>query len=143
MGLDQYATKRKSYSPKDSGEEIAYWRKHNRLQGWMEDLWKGKKEEKANRPIEDKFIDGLDEVDDNDDGVFNCEEVTITAEDLDLLEEDINNRNLPETDGFFYGDDSYEDYEGEHGYKSTDLEFIEKARKAIKDGYEVFYTSWW
>ena len=33
MGLDQYARIRKP------GEEIMYWRKHNRLQGWMTDLW--------------------------------------------------------------------------------------------------------
>ena len=33
MGLDQYA-----FSENKDGErtEIAYWRKHNRLQGWME-----------------------------------------------------------------------------------------------------------
>ena len=38
MGLDQYG-----YAvPKEESEarnELAYWRKHNRLQGWMEHLW--------------------------------------------------------------------------------------------------------
>ena len=38
MGLDQYG-----YAvPKEESEarnELAYWRKHNRLQGWMEQLW--------------------------------------------------------------------------------------------------------
>ena len=40
MGLDQYAYRIKE----GQGFEIAYWRKHNRLQGWMENLWveKGK-----------------------------------------------------------------------------------------------------
>ena len=33
MGLDMFLHKR----PK--GEEIGYWRKHNRLHGWMEHLW--------------------------------------------------------------------------------------------------------
>ena len=33
MGLDQYARIR------EPGEEVMYWRKHNRLQGWMTDLW--------------------------------------------------------------------------------------------------------
>jgi len=139
MGLDQYAIKRQSYTPNDSGTEIARWRKHNRLQGWMENLWN---EKKANQTIEDKFIEGLDKDGDND-GTFNCEEVEITSDDLDILEEDITNRNLPETEGFFYGLDSYEDYESDRGYKSTDLDFIKEARKAIKDGYEVYYSSWW
>ena len=36
MGLDQYANR-----VNEAGDrvEVAYWRKHNRLQGWMEDLY--------------------------------------------------------------------------------------------------------
>ena len=39
MGLDMYA-----YAKNSNGEEesLADWRKHNRLHGWMEDLWEDK-----------------------------------------------------------------------------------------------------
>ena len=123
MGLDQFANYRESYTGKDNNTEFAYWRKHNRLQGWMEKLWREKT--------------GSQEME------FNCVEVELTIEDLDSLEQAINDKTLPETCGFFFGDDSYEDYEGEHGYKATDMEFIENARKEINRGNKVFYSSWW
>lgn len=79
MGLDQYA---KAIKPDKNGivkkeVKIAYWRKHNRLQGWMEALWLKK----------------------GGQGEFNCVEVQITEEDLDDLENVINNMELPETGG--------------------------------------------
>ena len=123
MGLDQYAyaIKPKGNPKKKEQVEIAYWRKHNRLQGWMESLWLGKGGE----------------------GEFNCVDVEITEDDLDNLEEAINNKDLPETQGFFFGGDSYEDYEGENGYKKDDEEFIKNAREELKKGNLVFYSSWW
>lgn len=126
MGLDQHAFRVKKNTlktPTDNGdrinddaEEIAYWRKHPNLQGWMEDLYfrKGGKESS-----------------------FNCVDVQLTWEDLEELEKDINEQQLPETKGFFFGDNS-DDY-----YKKEDLQFIEKALEDIKDGYEIYYTSWW
>ena len=42
MGLDQYAYKRDADEDEDGNITIAEWRKHNRLQGWMEDLWEDK-----------------------------------------------------------------------------------------------------
>ncbi len=54
MGLDMYLHKR----PK--GEEIGYWRKHNRLHGWMEHLW----EKRGNT------------------GVFNCVDLLLDNDDL-------------------------------------------------------------
>ena len=122
MGLDQFAYEIKEGQADNEGTEICYWRKHNRLQGYMELLWR---EDLSN------------------DGEFNCENVELTIEDLDVFEQAINDRCFPETDGFFFGNDSYEEYDGEHGYKSTDLEFIEKARKALNNGNRVIYTSWW
>ena len=115
MGLDQYAISRDS-----NGEntELAYWRKHNRLQGWMESLWTLKTGK------------GEDEL--------NCEEMELTENDLDLLEESIKERSLPETQGFFFGSDSYERETDE-----KDLEFITKARQAIKNGEIVIYSCWW
>ena len=129
MGLDQYAYASSEIKSEDR-EELAYWRKHNRLQGWMEDLWEDK-----GRPDFDSLTNPL--------GDFNCQPVELTLSDIEQLEAHVEGKSLPETGGFFFGNDSYEDYEGEFGNKNNDLEFIEKARKAIEQGKKVYYDSWW
>jgi len=123
MGLDQYATARRGeaktddegYTYYEDSMELAYWRKHPNLQGWMQDLYyeKGGEEE------------------------FNCVDLELTLEDLDALEESLDEEALPETAGFFFGTDS-SDY-----YAEADREFIREARAAIKQGYTVVYSSWW
>ena len=123
MGLDQYATARRGeaktddegYTYYEDSMELAYWRKHPNLQGWMQDLYyeKGGEEE------------------------FNCVDLELTLEDLDALEESLDEEALPETAGFFFGNDS-SDY-----YAEADREFIREARAAIKKGYTVVYSSWW
>jgi hypothetical protein len=136
MGLDQYAYATDS---NDEQVEIAYWRKHNRLQGWMEQLW------------EDKGRPNFNDTDSQAMGDFNCVPVEITESDLDSLEEDVCGKKMPETGGFFFGDDSFgwttedgEQYKGnDYHYKPDDLEFIEKARQAISKGKQVFYNSWY
>ena len=134
MGLDQFA-----YAGiGDEKEELAYWRKHNRLHGWMEQLWEDKG--KPNSPQQESPM-----------GNFNCVPVRLTLSDLEQLEAHIEGKSLPETGGFFFGHDSFgwesEDgepfKEGDYYYKETDLEFIELARKAIAEGKEVYYDSWW
>ena len=123
MGLDQYATARRGeaktddegYTYYEDSMELAYWRKHPNLQGWMEDLY----HEKGN------------------DGEFNCVDLELTLDDLDALEESLDEEALPETAGFFFGTDS-SDY-----YAEADREFIVQARAAIKQGYTVVYSSWW
>ena len=123
MGLDQYATARRGeaktddegYTYYEDSMELAYWRKHPNLQGWMRDLYyeKGGEEE------------------------FNCVDLELTLEDLDALEESLDEEALPETAGFFFGTDS-----SDH-YAEQDREFIVQARAAIKQGYTVVYSSWW
>jgi hypothetical protein len=134
MGLDQYA-----YAGiGDEKEELAYWRKHNRLHGWMQDLWIDKG--KPNARQEESPM-----------GDFNCIPVRLTLSDLEQLEAHIVDKKLPETGGFFFGHDSFDwDDEngkpfedGEYHYKLTDLKFIQDARKAIEEGKEVYYDSWW
>lgn len=95
--------------------ELAYWRKHPNLQGWMEELWRNR----------------------GNDGEFNCVDVELSLEDLDELERDLDSDALPETEGFFFGQNS------DHYYVEQDREFIVAARNAIRDGYTVTYTSWW
>ena len=122
MGLDMYALSTKAkpetdvdFSTKNfEQEELQYWRKHPNLQGWMQNLYDAK--------------GGTSDT-------FNGDCVVLDSEDLDNLEQDIKDGNLPDTTGFFFGqsDDGDED----------DLLFITNARKAIKEGKTVYYTSWW
>ena len=130
MGLDQYAyvaNKAGSEYNDQSRQEIAYWRKHPNLQGWMEQLWMDK-----GRP--GLYGSGQDN---EYDATFNGVEVELTWDDLDQLEEDVTNGRLPHTTGFFFGSNS-DDY-----YQSQDLEFIRQARAELFTGLKVFYNSSW
>ena len=139
MGLDQYAVARKGeprkvpqtwtttdadgneeevveyYNEWDDTIELATWRKHPNLQGWMQELYYEKGGE----------------------GEFNCVDVELTLEDLDALEATLDEEELPETVGFFFGGNA------DDHYAEADREFIVQARAAIKKGYKVFYSSWW
>jgi len=68
---------------------------------------------------------------------FNCVNVQLTWEDLEQLEKDIKDGTLPDTCGFFFGDNSDEEY------KEETLDWIERSLESIKDGYDVYYSSWW
>jgi hypothetical protein len=131
MGLDQYAYvaakagQRDEYyehydnkdNPVSEPREIAYWRKHPNLHGWMQKLWEAK----------------------GGTGEFNGDELELTWEDIDMLEMDIKNGYVARlgTTGFFFGDGS-DDY-----YKEHDLDFIKKARAELFCGLRVFYNSSW
>jgi len=125
MGLDMFAfsTKAKPKSEVDfetknfQPEEIHYWRKHPNLHGWMQDLYY----EKGGKG--------------ND---FNGDCVVLTLDDLDCLEHDLKQFDLPDTSGFFFGNSASDDDE-----LKDDLEFVAKAREAIANGKTVYYTSWW
>ena len=121
MGLDMYAyatadtfDAEVDFTPKTAAE-IAYWRKHPNLHGWMENLY---------------YAKGGHDID------FNCANVALTVEDLDRLEADIRANALPFTEGFFFGESDGSEVEG-------DLAFIATARAAIAEGKTVFYTSSW
>ena len=96
--------------------EIAYWRKHPNLHGWMELLAEQK---------------GLAY------GSFNGIELELSWEDLDALERAVTHNQLPETHGFFFGDSS-DEY-----YREQDLQFIKEARAELFLGLKVFYNSSW
>ena len=141
MGLDMYAyvaakagQQDEFYEgaeyDEDSGEfvnpnvnrprQLAYWRKHPNLHGWMAELWMVRE------------TGGEGDVDN-----FNGVELELTAEDLDNLEYDVQNNRLPATSGFFFGDGA-DDY-----YKPSDLKFIQEARAEMFFGLKVFYNSSW
>jgi hypothetical protein len=108
--------------------EIAYWRKHPNLHGWMEHLWH-KKRNAEGKPV----------VEDNDDisGIFNGVELELTHEDLDELERAVTHKQLPSTSGFFFGNDA------DDVYYESDLSFIKNARAELFFGLKVFYNSSW
>lgn len=106
--------------------ELAYWRKHPNLQGWMESLWRRRFHE-ANQEIpESAFGSG-----------FNGIELELTLADLDELERVIKKRQLPKTQGFFFGSDA------DQHYYPQDLEFIRQAKAELFLGLKVFYNSSW
>ena len=138
MGLDMNAYKTKAKFTKDTDfndeifgktgdgeidfeglivdtEEIAYWRKHPDLHGWMEQLYRKKGGTETS---------------------FNGDTVLLTEEDIDNLKISVLTRSLPSTSGFFFGDSKQE-------INFADLEFIEKAKQAIKEGYTIYYDSSW
>ena len=117
MGLDMYAyTAAKEKADYETGQrELAYWRKHPNLHGWMHRLW----ESKGNQ------------------GDFNGVELELTWADLDELERAVTHDQLPSTQGFFFGN------EADEHYKQDDLAFIKRARAELFLGLKVFYNSSW
>ena len=148
MGLDMYAyvaakagqndeywesaqldTETKEYvSSVSKPRELAYWRKHPNLHGWMEHLWHKKRNAEGKPVVEDAEDLG---------GTFNGVELELTHEDLDELERAVIHKQLPATSGFFFGNPS-----DEHYYES-DLSFIKNARAELFFGLKVFYNSSW
>ncbi len=124
MGLDMYAfsAKKSDYEGEvdfqcesDKSDELMYWRKHNALHGWMENLYREKGGELE----------------------FNCVNLNLNFDDLDRLEKDIRAVGLPKTEGYFFGYDTSEEV------NEDDLEFVMKAKKSLGEGNKVYYTSWW
>jgi hypothetical protein len=102
-------------------KELMYWRKHPNLHGWMERLW-----EEKGRPDAESNAE-----------MFNGVELELTWTDIENLEADILEDNLPGTSGFFFGDDS-DEY-----YKAQDLEFVKQAKADLFLGLKVYYNSSW
>jgi hypothetical protein len=185
MGLDQYAYKVSRnedntdfYYTEDSVDsQIAYWRKHPNLEGWMESVYNRKADAQGfdgNREFPKEIHATATQVDPegvseesleeitakavtdeamkqaimtqtfaamaanvSKERVFNCQPIRLTVSDLDQLEMHVRLKTLPTTQGFFFGDNA------DDHYQEDDLAFIEEARKAIADGYDVYYQSWW
>ncbi len=114
MGLDMYAYVA-AKAGNDQPRDLAYWRKHPNLHGWMLQLW----------------------LDQGNEGDFNGDELELTWADLDALELAVTHGQLPATGGFFFGKDA-----DEH-YRESDLEFIKNARAELFLGLKVFYNSSW
>ena len=143
MGLDQYTYARPPRKRNSEDDiQITYWRKHNRLQGWMEQLW----ENKGCPNMPEDY-----DADENFGTAFNCAELPLTHQDIDELEYAINNFAFPEANGFFWGSDSFfwtdedgNDYpENSYYYLESDLQFVTDARKMLEKKHRIFYSSWY
>ena len=134
MGLDQYGmigVKTEKRTDTDTGKEYTvkmadqefYWRKHARLQKFMEQLWV----EKTGRP----------------DVELNCEDMVLTETDIDHLEKAVLTgyaENISEG-GFFYGHQFQE--EQVKAYKKQDLEFIKFCKNALEKKEVIEYSCSW
>jgi len=114
MGLDMYAYSK--VKDNEQEKELAYWRKHPNLHGWMEQL------------AEDRNLEYSS---------FNGIELELFEEDLADLEDAVINGHLPPTSGFFFGN------EADEHYKQQDLDFVAHARADLFCGLRVFYNSSW
>ena len=142
MGLDQWAyiklesvseelTKDETFENlQNSNFDFVEWRKHPNLQGWMERKWR-QRTNTLHQYENETLID--DE--------FNGVELELTLEDIDELEEAVKNKNLNggygDTTGFFFGDNSDEEY------YFRDLDFCKQARVALNHNKPVYYNSSW
>ena len=95
--------------------ELAYWRKHPSLHGWMEKLYHAK----------------------GGNGDFNNDELELTWEDIDNLERAVRHGKLPFTEGFFFGKPA------DNAYYEQDLKFCADAKAELFLGLKVFYNSSW
>ena len=120
MGLDQFGYGIKTDEHGEHHVELAYWRKHANLQGWMKSLYERRPEH------EKQYWCGV--------LVFNQVPFTLTREDLIALERDY--KNLSPAEGFFWGVSNV-------AHDRETLEFIEKAKKYMDMGYTIRYVSDW
>ena len=112
--------------------EIAYWRKHPNLHGWMQRLWVRKTNERLGPSDKAGWWSDPDHA-----GEFNGVELELTWDDLEQLEQDIRDKNLPDTTGFFFGNDA------DDHYREHDLKFVREAKAEAFLGLKVFYNSSW
>lgn len=114
MGLDMTVYKTRADisavdfpDPEDS-VEVFYWRKHPDLHGWFQELYDAR--------------GGIDRD-------FNCSNLQLTADDLDL-------NYHPGTTGFFFGATCPEHLEQDEDFKIV-------ARQALAEGFKLYYSAWW
>jgi hypothetical protein len=141
MGLDQYAStvskrgqklreqmlqlpsnqERKAFWEENRGEDevdtIQTWRKHANLNEWMTQL-------AVRKGVVKNAIE------------FNCVDLLLNADDIADLEATVLADEMPVGGGFFWGKSFPED-------KQLDLDFIEKAKRAMDAGQQVIYSCWW
>lgn len=113
MGLDCYV-RVLSKEPEIPDREIWYGRKENEIHGWMQ----------RHSNVKPKY--------------FNFEKVLLTKKMMEELKDDLNKNLLYPTIGSFFGNGSQPGQ-----LEETVNELVEIVNKAIDDGEEPYYDSWW
>ena len=133
MGLDMYLTGEKylytdwevtannrmedGFKIKEINVELGYWRKHPNLHGYLVQ----------------EFANGVDD----------CRPIHLSTENLEKVIEAIKNRELPVTDGFFFGHSDDSDAQ-----RAEDISFFEGAlrwlsRRNRNEARDVVYRASW
>lgn len=122
MGLDQYAWARERGESNEGHEPQFTWRKHSKLQEFMEQLF-----------VEKTSLSSVE---------LNCGELELELADIEKLEKCIEQKAMPiSPGGFFYGHQFQDEAEDE--YRDQDIMFCEWARRQIAEGNTVIYSCWW
>ena len=122
MGLDQYAWARERGESNEGHEPQFTWRKHSKLQEFMEQLF-----------VEKTSLSAVE---------LNCGELELELADIEKLEKCIEQKAMPiSPGGFFYGHQFQDEAEDE--YRDQDIMFCEWARREIEQGNTVIYSCWW
>ena len=151
MGLDQYAHLRNrkidwaKYYDGDEEEQkdVFVWRKHARLQTFMNKMFQLQNKEKIKKQLEKVKEGDFNPFDLNHLGMNGYDEVYITEDVVKKLGEEIESKyhNSFCSDGFFWGQQFQE--ESVREYKAQDLKFLKFCKQAIKDNKTVVYTCSW
>ena len=149
MGLDQYAklkSQKLNFDKIFSDDSIPrqdgfYWRKHARLQVFMNNQWIKQNEHKYKKLLEGK--DKEEGFDMSHLGFNAGDTVYMTEEVVKDLEEAIKNdyHAYFASDGFFWGQQFQEQSVKE--YKKLDLQFLEFCKEALKNKQVVEYECSW
>ena len=124
MGLDQYAWAREREEEENAeGHEHQFvWRKHAKLQEFMEQKF-----------VEKTSLSAVE---------LNCGQLELDVVDIAELERKMQTNQMPRSQGgIFYGHQIQD--ESEEEYKDQDIAFIEWAKAELEQGNKVIYSCWW
>jgi len=126
MGLDMYLEGRtyffkdwdkmkEGYRVKGEILDLGYWRKHPNLHGY----------------IVQNFAEGVDK----------CQEINLSEEKMEQLIRAVEERALPKTTGFFFGESDGSERESDLKTLNAALKWLRKESKRI--GREIVYQASW
>ena len=145
MGLDAYAgfqepqpqnvepINHEALSETLHADDDFYWRKHARLQEYMQQLWRVREFGEDAKHWGGLRMDGKHDL---------SEIIFLEREDIERLQNLVETDSLPFCpDGFFWGHQFQEESMKE--YKALDLKFCERALQWLDEGKKVWYDCSW
>ena len=110
--------------------EVGYWRKANAIHKWFVDNVQGHEDDCGTYAVDEGELDKLE---------LACR--TVLAAKGTKKEKEVAMKILPPCEGFFFGGTDIDEYY--YSDLEDTLEIIERARKAIADGADIYYSSFW